>query len=720
MAAFNVLVGLTAGLAGFLLFLVEPMMGKYILPWFGGSASTWSVCLLFFQGALLVGYFYALAISERLPLRIQSILQLVLLGAAILMLPILPSESWKPVDASAPAQRILATLTVSVGLPYAVLATTSPLLQRWVSLLDPTRRVTRYFAISNFGSFLGLLSFPFLVEPMVASPQQAIGWSFGFGAYAFCFAACAIFVTLRRNRSPKAVTPAPADETNAVSGSDPSAGALPGGGALIVRPDIVAWIGWATGGTVLLLASTNLVTEWITVVPLLWVLPLALYLLTFVLVFSSAGYYRREVYLPLFVILAVGSLFIGRPETTLAMLTQIALLSACMFTGCMICHGELVAKTPVARLLTGFYLAISFGGFLGGMFVAFVAPAIFPDVWEYQLGILAVTSAAIFMEIKKQGVLARRTPKPVFYGLALVFVTLVAGYIIREFVRYGSVVWQTRNFYGVVKVIDNHDPALTERFISMFQSGENQGEAWVAPELQNHPSCDFGEYSALGLALRYVKPRREGGANTPIRVGFIGLGVGMSLGYAKPGDVVRFYELNPAVADAASEVFPFIRNSKATVDIILGDGRLSVERESKAADFQKFDILVLDAFRGSSPPMHLMTKEAYDIYLSVLKPDGILAVDLDLWNFELSPLHRGLAQTHDLQVGWFDTPDMVDGCDGGISWALYTRDQGFWKIKRVAKNRSDWPDHSTRTIVWTDKNTNLLSVICWTKACGAP
>jgi hypothetical protein len=264
-----------------------------------------------------------------------------------------------------------------------------------------------------------------------------------------------------------------------------------------------------------------------------------------------------------------------------------------------------------------------------------------------------------------------------------------------------------------VKVIDNHDPALTERVISMYQSGVNQGDAWVEPELQNRPACDFSESSAVGLALRYVKARRDRGPDTPIRVGIIGLGVGMTLGYAKPGDVVRFYELNPAVADAASEVFPFIRNSKATVDIVLGDGRLSLERDLKRADFQKFDVLVLDAFRGAAPPMHLMTKEAYEIYLSAIKPDGILAIDLDLWNFELSPLHRGFSQTFNLPVGWFYTPVMVDDCADGISWALYTRDEGFWKIKRVAKNRADWGDHSERTIVWTDKNTNLLSVMCW-------
>jgi hypothetical protein len=713
MRAYDILVGFTAGLAGFLLFLVEPMLGKYILPWFGGSASTWSVCLLFFQSALLAGYFYALAISVRLTLPFQTIFQLVLLAGAILVLPIEPAESWKPIDASAPVQRILATLTASVGLPYAVLATTSPLLQRWVSLVEPTIRVTRYFAISNLGSFLGLISFPFVVEPLFSSPQQTIGWSFGFGAYAICFGACAIatFILARRARRSATRTGSTVLAAEAVA-DDPSA---EGGRASMFQSDVFPWIGWSTGGTLLLLASTNLVTEWITVVPFLWVLPLALYLLTFVLVFSSASYYRREIYLPLFIMLAIGSLFIGKPVSTGLMLTQIALLSACMFAGCMICHGELVATTPVARRLTAFYLAISFGGFLGGVFVAFIAPAVFPDVWEYQIGIVGVAGAAIFMEIKKKGVLVRRTPKPAFYGIAAVLMFLIVGYFARESARYGSVVWQARNFYGVVKVVDNHDPLLTERMISMYQSGEDQGGAWVEPELRDNASCDFGERSGVGLAQRYVSARRNGGPDTPIRMGIIGLGVGMTLGYAKPGDIVRFYELNPAVDAAAREVFPFIKDTKASVESVLGDGRLSLEREAKVPGFPKFDILVLDAFRGSSPPMHLMTKESFDIYLSALKPDGILAVDLDLWNFELSPLHRGLSQLFNLPAGWFDSPDMIEDCEDGISWVLYTRDSDFWKIKRVAKNRSDWPDHSNRTIVWTDKNTNLVSVMRWTR-----
>ncbi|HXY58477.1 MAG TPA: hypothetical protein VEH76_07840 [Methylocystis sp.] len=702
MSVLDVLVGVTVGLGGFLLFLVEPMMGKYILPWFGGSASTWSVCLLFFQTALLVGYFYAHAVSQRFSLRTQTLWQLALLAGAALMLPIEPSESWKPIDADAPVQRILATLAASVGAPYAVLATTSPLLQRWMSLLHPGRQVTKLFALSNFGSFVGLLSYPFAVEPLLWSSQQTMLWSYAFGGYAICFSACAV-LTLQRAREIAPATPSAA----------PSGGTAPSGLVAWISGDAPVWIGWATGGTVLLLASTNLVTEWITVIPFFWVLPLALYLLTFVLAFASPRYYRREIYLPLFILFASGSLFIGKPETTSLLLAQIVLLSSCMFCGCMICHGELAAKVPEARRLPGYYLAISFGGFLGGALVAFVAPAVLRDVWEYHIGIVAIVVAAIHREIKTQGALARRMSRPALLAVGSTLFLFPVAYVGRELSRPGAVIWQARNFYGVVKVIDNQEPLITERQIAMFQSGENQGDAWVDPALSLNPECDFSEKSALGFAQRYIAARRANGPNAPIRIGYIGLGVGMALGYAKAGDVVRLYELNPAVWRAASDIFPFIKNTKATVEVALGDGRLSLERELKSPDFQKFDLIVLDAFRGSSPPMHLMTKEAFDIYLAALKPDGILIADLDLWNFELSPLLRGLSQKFNLPAGWFDSPSMLQECDFGISWVLYTRDEGFWKVKRVMKNRSDWPDHGENTILWTDKSTNLLSVLRW-------
>jgi hypothetical protein len=268
-----------------------------------------------------------------------------------------------------------------------------------------------------------------------------------------------------------------------------------------------------------------------------------------------------------------------------------------------------------------------------------------------------------------------------------------------------------RNFYGVVQVTDDPPTKPTERLRVLWQSAENQGEQYLDPALRHLASCDFDEDSALGLALRYNATRRKNGPDAPIRVGFIGMGVGVTLGYNKPGDVIRFYELNPAVVEAAHTQFTFVRDAKAKVEIVLGDGRLSLERESKIKDFPKFDILSMDAYRGASPPIHLVTKEAFEIYLSLLKPDGILLIDLDLDNFELSPLHRGMSQHFNLPAAWFDTPSMVEDCIGGVSWAIYTRDEGFWNVKRVAMSRAPWPDRGSRTVMWTDQYSNIFSLI---------
>jgi hypothetical protein len=696
------MVGVTVGLAGFLLFLVQPMMGKYILPWFGGSVSTWTVCLLFFQGALLAGYFYAFVIAGRLSLRMQALLQLVILVAAALTLPIEPSDAWKPLDADAPAQRILGTLAASVGLPYAVLATTSPLLQRWVSLIDVDRRVLRYFAVSNFGSFLGLLSYPFVFEPLSSSSQQTIGWSWAFGMFAVCFGASAVLAILA-TRGIRA----------AALSADVAAVAPTHVPMRLLSAEAAVWIGWGAGGTVLLLATTNLISEWISVVPFLWVVPLALYLLTFVLVFAQRGYYRREIYLPLFLALAIATLFIGKPLSAELLLTQIVLLSACMFAGCMICHGELVAAAPPADRLTGFYLAIAFGGFLGGFLVTFAAPVLLPDFWEFHIAILVIVGCAVYVEWCQQGALARRIPRLVFYPMAAVFVAVIAGYVVLEIRRSAYTVWQLRNFYGVVKVVDDR-PSVEpiDRRRTMWQSGEDQGGQYLDPSRRYEPACDFGEDSAVGLALRYNAVRRKGGFDAPIRAGHIGMGAAMTLALARPGDLFRFYELNPAVAKAAHEKFTFIRDTKAAaVDIILGDGRLSLERESKIKNFPKFDVITLDAYRGAAPPIHLITKEAYEIYFSMLKPDGILAVDLDLDTFELAPLHRGISALMNVPAGWFNTLKMARDCADGVSWAVYTRDQGFWDIKRVARNRSPWPDGLDTKVVWTDRSSNLFRVL---------
>ena len=693
-ALLHMLALITTALGGFLLFLVEPMIAKYILPWFGGSAATWAVSLVFFQAALLAGYLYAYVIAERLPLIAQTALQLVILGAGIAATPIIPDSHWKPIAGQFPPMQILGVLAASVGAPYVILATTSPIIQRWLSRVAPDTRLLRYYAVSNFGAFVALFSYPFVIQPLATNDQQLVGWSRAFIVYCAVFALCAVLAATLSRSARAAIAP----DANATDASSPRRA--------------FAWIGWSALGSLLLLAVTNAISEWISVIPLLWIAPLAVYLLTFVLTFGSARIYRRELFLPAFGALAAATLFIGKPPSGEVLALQSILLSCTLFCGCMICQGELYARRPNDAGLTAFYLALAAGGCLGGFAVAFLAPLVFPDTWEYQVGVVAVAVAAWSLEWRQAGALTAR-PRRVRLAYAAVAAGVVlSAYVALEVYRGEAVVWQTRNFYGVVKLVDNQDPDPDERRLVMFQSGEDQAEMHLAPSRALESSCDFGADSAVGLALRFVAGRRDGAPNAPIRVGVIGMGGGMLAANGKPGDVFRFYELNPAVAEIGERRFPFMRGSQAATDIVLGDGRLTLEREAQSGD-PLFDVIVMDAYIGASPPIHLVTREAFELYLRRLKPNGILAIDLDLDNFDLSPLHRGLSQALDLPVAWFDTPDHVDDCDDGVSWALYTRDKGFFDVPEVARARSPWPDNAATTILWTDNYSNLLDVISW-------
>ncbi len=685
----EVVTGITVALGGLLLFSVQPIIAKYLLPWFGGSASTWTVCLVFFQGALLVGYVYAYLISARLNLGVQVILQLLLLAAAGLALPITPHDAWKPIDPTFPIPRMLMILSASVGIPYIVLATTSPLLQRWLSTTHEKPSVTWYFAISNLGSFIGLLGFPFIFEPLASSAEQTAMWSIAFVAYGTCFALCSLAILAIARTAKK---PGTFEKTSRQ-----------------ILGDVVIWIGWAALGTALLLATSNFITESTIVVPFLWIMPLALYLLSFVLVFASARIYRRDILLPMFMVLSALTLHQGKPLTSWELVTQIALLSACLFSGCLICHGEISARQPDAPRLPEFYLAIAAGGALGGAFVSLIAPAIFNDTWEYFMATILISGSAIYLESGRHGRLPGKFGKPFFYGGVVAFCATVASYLAAQLSN--PAIWQERNFYGVVKVQQDGSTDPQDRLLILYQSGEDQGEEYLAKDRRGVPSCDFGERSAIGLALRNVAARRDGGPLAPLRVGVVGLGAGMIMALAKPGDLFRFYEINPAVMHAATQYFSFVKTTQAKkVEVILGDGRLELERDALRGE-PRFDLIVIDAYRGASPPMHLMTQEAYEVYLSMLTPKGVLAVDLDLDNFDLSPVHRGLSASLSLPVGWFDTPSMVDDCDDGVSWALYSRDADFWSAPEVKSSLAPWPDNSKRQIIWTDQRSNLFSVM---------
>ncbi len=679
-------------LAGFLLFQVQPLMAKFILPWFGGSASTWTVCILFFQAALLIGYAYAYGVTRPLTIRHQAILQMGIVMLALFFLPITPSEAMKPMNSDNPVGRIVTLLILSVGVPYVILSTTSPLLQRWLAHTDSALLTSRFFAFSNFGSLLGLLSYPFLFERIWSSPEQTRWWSYAFAVYAVLAVAASGTVLL----SP---LPEGTPKSRAVEGTPPAESAA----------TTMGWIFYAALGSILLLATTNHISEWTIVVPFLWVLPLSLYLLTYIVVFGHQQLYDRHWFLAIFGTLCLFSLRGLSPDSPAALMIGIGLQSLTLFVGCMICHGEMVRLQPPADRLARFYMMVALGGALGGSIVTLVAPLIFVDYFEYLIAIGLTGSVAILLCLRVQNEIRRNFA----FIFAFVFVIGFARALIPMVSSERNVVDRIRNFYGVVKVVKSGDDASGLQELDMLQTGIPQGSQYLAPKRRQLLPCAFRPMAGISRAIANVRKHRAGSADSSLRIGNIGLGVGLVAALGKRGDAIRVYELNPAVTELANRHFTFLHDTEASVEVIHGDGRLMLERELLAGP-QHFDVLVVDAFRGSSPPLHLMTAEAFEIYLKHLAPDGVLAVNFDLEEFDLAPLHRGLAAKFDLKVKWFQTPE--DGADCGgepTSWALYSRDQKFFESPEVLPGVSPWRDQGDSRLLWTDANSSLMSVINW-------
>ena len=476
---------------------------------------------------------------------------------------------------------------------------------------------------------------------------------------------------------------------------------------------LLMWVLYSALGSALLIATTNAITQWSAVVPFLWVVPLSAYLLTFVIAFGYPRAYHRVLFGGAFLLLAGISLALPVPETSLYLFIALVLQTATLFAGCMICHAEMVKLQPEPARLPKFYLAIAAGGALGGIAVVLGAPLLFKDYFEHPLVLSAIAGIALW----------QMWPRGEGSKMIRIAAACVAGLIfldglsksLKEEIGGNLLVERIRNFYGVVKIVRQFQDDPNEYTLGLFQAGIDQGGQYQSPERRLQTICGFDLRSGLGYALAYHAKRRAGGPMTPLRIGVIGLGAGMIATLGREGDTIRYYELNPAVFNLTNRHFTFLNESKAKIDVLLGDGRLVLERQLKANDRQNFDILVLDAFRGASPPMHLMTKEAFAIYFGHLAENGILAVNFELDTFEVAPLHRGLARQLGTNVRWFETKEDGEYCQAPISWAIYTQDQPFFDAPIVRRAVSSWPDDGKSELVWTDKDSNLMSIVNWTR-----
>jgi protein-L-isoaspartate O-methyltransferase len=692
--AFLVLFGATVFASAFLLFQVQPLVGKFILPWFGGLPSVWTTCLLFFQVVLFAGYAYAHFTNRWFGSRAQLILHLVLLVSACAALPVIPNAFWKPTGAEEPVSRIIGLLAVTVGLPFFVLSATGPLLQSWYARISRGRSPYRLYSLSNAGSLLALVSFPVLFEWLFPNRILAWIWSASFVAFAIACGICGWWAATQSAEAPA--------ETPLSTGNKRRFPALSAGA-------VTLWFLLSSIPSILLLATTNQLCLDMASMPFLWVLPLALYLLTFILCFDSDRWYSRKIFMPAAAVALSGAYPLLRYGAMLPLAAQIGGYSAIFFLCAMMCHGELVHLKPDVRHLTAFYLAIAGGGALGGICVAIVAPILFSNYYELHVGLFA---AAVIMLIV---LYADRTSRlfqgrphgawlAMLAGTALLATALLddtqdpGGYRMREggIGSRGGLVAVARNFYGALKVIESEIPSngSLKPVYELYSGTTLHGAQYVESPLWSLPTTYYGPGSGIGRVMSHLTGSRS------LKVGVIGLGAGTMAAYARSGDDFRFYEINPNDVEFARRYFHYLPECRGKVDVVLGDGRLSLERESP----QNFDVLVIDAFSGDAIPVHLLTKEAFGVYLRHLKPTGILAIHITNNHFELDGVVEAVAAAHGLTTAAVDSVPTNQG-DSFSAWMLAASDSQVLAALKLP--RTMW---APRRILWTDDYASLFGV----------
>ena len=657
----------TIFLSSFLLFLVQPIIAKQILPWFGGSAGVWTTCLVFFQSVLLAGYAYA-DWTTRLGPRRQAYLHVAILAVSLACLPIIASTSWKPQGNEGPILRILLLLCATIGLPYFLLSTTTPLLQAWYWRRFQSVVPYRLFALSNFASLLALLGFPLLFEPAFDLKQLGWSWSFLYGGFAvLCGAVGLMSANGASERTELSHRPTP-----------------------VALSDQLLWLGLAAMGSVMLLAVTNHITQNISSVPFLWVLPLALYLVTFILAFDHPRWYVRPLFVVALLIL-VPAMAYYVPSLDLRVAAPLYLVG--LFVTCMFCHGELAHTKPDPAHLTRFYLMISLGGALGAVLVAIVAPLVLPGYFE--LGItLLVLALIVAMRLKHVAL---------WVGIAVAVATSVL--VVQGMYGYtqGMRVME-RDFYGVVRTGDHMEPVP---YRTMYHGGIMHGGQLLGDSFRNTPADYFSPNSGYGrvfTSLREMDKRRK------LSVGVIGLGAGVLGAWMKPGDHLVFYEISPRVVDIARREFTYLTDTAARTEVVLGDGRLSLEREPPRG----YDVLGIDAFSGDSIPMHLITREAMALYVKHLKPDGVIVFQATNRYVDLLPVVKRLATEFGMDaVNISDSPDAMDGPEywySATDQVIVTRNKKLLDWPRIDDASEEIEDRANLP-TFTDAHHNLLRIL---------
>ena len=682
----------TVLLSAWLLFQIQPMVGKRILPWFGGGPAVWMTTMLFFQAALLGGYFYAHLNVRFLPPRRQMIVHAALLAMAGVLLTIdgaIADDSWKPSSNEFSQLRILATLCATVGLPFVMLAATAPLTQAWFGRTHEARAPYRLYALSNLGSLAALVSYPFVLEPLVGIETQGMIWSLLFAVFAaLCILAGWTASSTAPNARDSDLRPAERIEKQPLHTVAPSV------------LDRFYWIALSACASAMLLAVTNYLCQDIASLPLIWIAPLVTYLVTFIIAFGNDRWYRRWAWLSAMAALsfiACGSWRLG-PDVPIVW--QVAIHLTLLFAIGMVCHGEVVRLRPGLPFLTSYYLHLAAGGAIGGILVAVVSPLVFVDYYELPLGILAAWALAMsrlatdpqFKLIGGQRFGSWVTIFALFFALALMAIDFYAA-------RRLAVIASARNFFGVLRVQDAETAGGT-RFRRLIHGRISHGSQLLDESRPREAIAYFSASSGIGQLLRETH-----GAMSR-RVGVVGLGVGTLASYGEAGDEFRFYEIDSQVIEFADRHFTYLADARqrgVKLSVVANDARLALEREPS----QQFDVLVLDAFSGDAVPIHLLTAEAFEVYLRHLRPRaGVLAVQITNKHLDLAPVVKAAADHSQLDATLVaSAADEATAVEPAIWVLLYSRD---------ARDRIGTPltlKSGRQPVLWTDDYSSVLGLL---------
>ena len=675
----------TIFLSAFLLFQLQPMMGRFVLPWFGGGPAVWTTCMLFFQTALLAGYAYAHWLGSRRNAKTTSWIHIVLLAASAATLHVIPDAlRWKPSTPDDPSGRIILLLVATIGGPYFLLSSTAPLLQRWFHRARPAHSPWRLYALSNAGSFLALFSYPFLIEPWLRLRTQAIVWS----AFYVIFVLLCIW-TAWSSRGALAESP---NEVRATESDLEKPLAL----------DVLLWLALSIVTSVLLLATTSQITQEIAVIPFLWIAPLAVYLLTFVLTFNNDRWYKRELFSVLAGVLAPVTCAIVTASTSVPVLTQIAVDLGALFAVCMLCHGELARSRPSPKYLTAFYLTIATGGAIGGVFAALIAPRIFTELDELPLA-LSFGCLLGFAAWMRGGALAQWTSRN--FAVRIPLMALLVGGVTSLYAITAAgrpSVAAVRNFYGILRVSESTDQ-YGRRLRELTHGVIEHGFEYLEANMRDRPTSYYGPHSGVALGI-VAEPK-------PRRVAIVGLGTGTIATWGLPGDTYHFYEINPAVEEIAHRWFYFLQDSKAHTEVTLGDARVQLERELAAGQSHDYSLIAVDAFSSDAIPIHLLTNQCADLYRARLAPGGILALHISNRSLDLEPVARGMARHLGWQVRMVIALEDPEAGESNSRWVLMTEKLETFQNSKVRDTILGWSRPGQPTITWTDDFASLWPIL---------